>query len=43
MTSEGFERREVKAETLSLDQETLELDMGESYTLQEAKQHICLR
>lgn len=35
-TAQGFERKEVKAETLSLDQETLELEIGESYTLQEA-------
>ena len=34
--AQGFERKEVKAETLSLDRKTLELDMGESYTLQEA-------
>ena len=34
--AQGFERKEVKAETLSLDQETLELEIGESYTLQEA-------
>lgn len=35
-SAEGFEEKEIKAEKLSLDRESLELEVGESYTLQEA-------
>ncbi len=35
-SAEGFEEKEIKAEKLSLDRELLELEVGESYTLQEA-------
>lgn len=35
-SAEGFGEKEIKAEKLSLDRESLELEVGESYTLQEA-------